>query len=279
MRERTDLASVKICVHLWQKYLRFFVDAVNLSCLYSPVVLLVLTLAGGIGCDSRSSTDPQKSPDAVASLQKVSAGTAVARGKVTFTGAPPPMKEVEGAQCHPGEMATIKDESVVANADGTLRNVFVFVRGVTADAPTEAVAPLLDQQGCVYVPHVVGVQAGTALTIKSSDVVPHNVHFTPSKNKAGNLNMVNDGDTRQLTFATPEFIRFKCDVHPWMAAYVGVFPHPFFATTGETGTFELKNLPAGTFTLVAWHERFGEIEKQVTIDPAKPLQVDFTFAP
>jgi plastocyanin len=259
---------------------RFSEFAVIPSHLFSAA-LLALTIVAGVGCDSRrpSSSDAGTSEESTTALQKVSVGHGIVRGRVTFTGTPPPMKEVADAQCHPGERVTIRDESVVVNADGTLRNVFVFLKGVSTDVSTDVAAPVLDQVGCTYVPHVIGVQAGRPLTVKTSDATPHNVHFTPSKNRAGNLNMVNAGDTRQLTFAMPEFIRFKCDVHPWMAAYVGVFPHPFFATTGEAGTFELKNLPAGTFTLVAWHERFGEIEKQVTIDEAKPVEVDFNFAP
>ena len=230
-----------------------------------------------MGCDRES--NPQSPSSAQTTLIKVVAGTGVSRGKVTFTGTPPPMREIANAVCHAGATAAIKEESVVVNANGTLRNVFVYVKDVTADAPANAPVPLLDQNGCVYVPHVLAVQMGQPMKVRSNDPTPHNVHFTPKLNKARNLNMVNQGAEQTLKFDHAEFIRFKCDVHPWMSAYVGVFPHPFFATTGDDGSFELSNLPAGTFTLVAWHERFGTIEKEVTIDPEKAVDVDFNFAP
>jgi len=226
------------------------------------------------GCDGKAPST--SNPPA---LPKVVAGDGVIRGKVTFTGTPPEMRVIANAVCHPGVKEPIKEESVVVNTDGSLRHVFVFLKGVAADAPMGGPSPLIDQVGCRYVPHVVGVQAGQPLTIRTSDPAIHNVHFTPTKNPADNLNMPGIGDERKVTFANPEFIRFKCDVHPWMSAYVGVFPSPFFTTTGDTGTFELTQLPAGTYMLAVWHERFGEMEKQVTIADGKPLTVDFTFAP
>jgi len=243
------------------------------------ILTLLLGISLLIGCDRGSSAPDASASGAKSKVTNVVAGAGVARGKVTFSGTPPPMKEVASAHCHEGVNGAIREESVVVNDNGTLRNVFVYVKGVTADAPANAIVPLLDQQGCIYVPHVVAVQVGQPLTVRSSDPTPHNVHFTPKLNKARNLNMVSKGSEQQITFDHAEFIRFKCDVHPWMNAYVGVFPHPFFATTGPDGTFELTNLPAGTFTLVAWHERFGEIEKEVTIDSAKSVDVEFNFAP
>lgn len=241
-----------------------------------PIVCSVLvTLSLLVGCEKASTSSAVVDP----SLKHVVTGTGIIRGKVTLAGTPPPMRTIENFKCHDGATEPIKEESVVANADGTLQHVFIYLKGVSADAPVGAVSPVLDQVKCQYVPHVIGVQAGQPLMVRNSDPAIHNVHFTPSKNPPDNLNMPRIAEEKTVVFKNPEFIRFKCDIHPWMAAYVGVFPSPFFATTGDKGTFEIPHLPAGTYTLAAWHERFGELEKQVTIEEGKPLDVNFNFAP
>ncbi|HEV7301211.1 MAG TPA: carboxypeptidase regulatory-like domain-containing protein [Tepidisphaeraceae bacterium] len=231
------------------------------------------TLIGGCG-ESTSS----QSESAASALPKVAAGTATVRGAVKFTGTPPVMKEIANQPCH-GTAKPMKEESVVLNDNGTLANVIVSLSGVSADPLPRSTPPALDQVGCQYVPHVVAVQAGQPLTVRSSDPTIHNVHFTPSKNKSRNLNMPGP-DEQQVTFEHPEFVRFKCDIHPWMNAYVGVFPHPFFHVTGNDGSFELTNLPVGTYTLTAWHERYGELQETITITDGTPTpEVTFTYAP
>jgi hypothetical protein len=239
------------------------------------LVLIATTCVALNGCgqaasDSAATADP--------ALTKIQAGQAILRGKVTFAGTAPVMKDVPNEPCHEGAKP-FKEESVVVNANGTLRNVFVYLKNVSADPLPNTPPPVLDQVGCRYVPHVVAVQAGQPLTIRSSDPAIHNVHYSPQKNKANNLNMTSPGSEQQVKFDQPEFVRFKCDIHPWMNAYAGVFPHPFFAVTGDDGSFELKHLPAGSYTLVAWHERFGELEQTITVGDAPRADVTFTYAP
>ena len=205
-------------------------------------------------------------------------------GKVSFTGtAPAPEKIDMGADptCASQHPEPVYSEEVVKNADGTLQNVFVYVKqgleGKTFPAPQ---APaVLDQKGCHYSPHVFGVQTGQKLQIVNSDSTLHNVHGMPTQSKEFNLGMPIQGMKLDRTFDKPEvMVKFKCDVHPWMRAYVCVVDHPFFAVTGPNGTFEIKDLPAGQYTIEAWHEKFGTQIQEVTVEETAPAKADFTFA-
>lgn len=205
-------------------------------------------------------------------------------GKVSFTGtAPEPQKVDMGADptCASLHSEPVFDESVLKNADGTLQNVFVYVKqgleGKTFPAPSAAA--VLDQAGCHYTPHVTGVQVGQKLQIANSDSTLHNVHGMPTQSKEFNLGMPIQGMKLDRTFDKPEvMVKFKCDVHPWMHAYVGVLEHPFFGVTGANGTFEIKDLPPGTYTLEAWHEKLGTQTQEITVTEGAPASADFTFA-
>ena len=140
-------------------------------------------------------------------------------------------------------------------------------------------AALLDQKDCQYVPHVLGVQIGQPLEIRSSDPTMHNVHFVPDNNAPGNYGMTQAGDERKVTFDNADIIRFKCDVHPWMTAYVGVFDNPFFAVSANDGSFEIAKVPAGSYKLVAWQEQLGTIERDVVLTSDQPIDVNFEFKP
>src|ERR1019366_8419163 len=153
------------------------------------------------------------------------------------------------------------NEEVVVNDNGTLRNVFVYVKsgleGKTFEPPTEHVT--LEQKGCTYHPRVFGMQAKQPLDIVNDDDTLHNIHALPTQSKEFNVGQPNKGMKTTRTFATPEvMVKLKCDVQPWMAAYVGVLDHPFFSVSGDDGKFTIKNLPAGTYEIVAWHEKYGE---------------------
>lgn len=214
----------------------------------------------------------------------VTAGSAVLRGVVHFK-APPPRRALIRMDADPKCAAMHADEpplseEVVVNDNGTLRNVFVYLKqapsGQTYAAPRAPV--VLDQIGCAYQPRVLGVQVRQPLLIRNSDDTLHNVHALARNNREFNIGQPNRGMESIRVFTTPEvMIRFKCDVHPWMSAYVGVLDHPFFAVTGADGTFSISDVPAGTHTLVAWHEKLGVREQTVTVSGGEPVEIPFTF--
>jgi plastocyanin len=223
---------------------------------------------------------PAAPPAGAQRVDHATAGTLV--GRVSFEGATPanPMVKLSGdplcTRAHPNGLTF---ENYVVT-DGGLDNVFVYVKDDLGkyyfDAPTGPVT--LDQQGCRYVPHVVGVQVGQTLELTNSDETMHNVHAVPAANREVNIgqHVKNQKDTH--TFTTAEvMVPVKCDLHPWMNAYVGVVAHPYYAVTKAGGKFELKNLPAGTYTVEAWHEKAGTQTQQVTIGQKETKDVSFTF--
>jgi len=166
--------------------------------------------------------------------------------------------------------------------DGKIQNVFVYVKEGLGDQKFEAPkAPaMLDQQGCMYNPRVIGAQVGQTIEIRNSDDTLHNVHSLAKNTKQFNSAMPMKGMTIKKRFQAPEIMaRVKCDVHPWMAAYVGVVEHPFFAVSGADGTFTISDLPAGTYTLEAWHEKMGTRAMEVTVSDGGSATADFSFAP
>jgi plastocyanin len=144
--------------------------------------------------------------------------------------------------------------------------------------PVPATSAVLAQEGCTYRPHVLGIQVGQTLDIVNGDETLHNVHAVPSRNGEFNVAQQSKGFRNTHVFSTHEvLVPFKCDVHKWMTAYIGVVEHPFFAVTGREGTFTLKGLPPGTYTIEAVHEKLGTQTAMVTL-PAKGTQdVAFSF--
>jgi plastocyanin len=208
---------------------------------------------------------------------------ATVKGVVKFVGEAPKPRLISmkaDRQCdaiHEGKSVTAED--VVVNPNGTLKWVFVYVKeGVKGkyNPPSEPV--VIDQQGCWYQPHVFGIMVGQKLEIRNSDPLLHNIHATPKKNKPFNIGQPVKGMKSYHTFDTPEImVPFKCDVHPWMSAYAGVLDHPFFSVSNDKGEFEIKNLPPGTYTIEAWHEKFGTLTQTVTVKPGETKQIEFTF--
>jgi plastocyanin len=144
------------------------------------------------------------------------------------------------------------------------------------DAPAEPVK--LDQQGCRYVPHVVGVRVGQPVEISNSDETTHNIHSLPETNREFNLAQYQKGQKNVETFTVSEvMIPLKCDLHSWMRAYIGVVEHPYFAVTTGGGKFELKNLPPGTYTVEAWHEKAGTQTQRVTVGEKETKEIGFTY--
>jgi hypothetical protein len=128
----------------------------------------------------------------------------------------------------------------------------------------------------MYVPHAIAVMAGQDMRIRSSDNVMHNVHLLPFSNREKNFGMPGPGEVSQV-FNAPEIFRVKCDIHPWMNAWVGVFDHPCFAVTGATGEYEITGIPPGKYTLKAWHEKYGDIKVEVELGEKAVLTLDITL--
>lgn len=204
-------------------------------------------------------------------------------GKAVFNGTAPAANKLDmnaDPTCASAHSGPVASEEVIVNANGTLKNVFVYVKegldGKTFPAPVAAVD--LDQKGCRYTPHVFGVQVGQPVNIINSDATLHNVHGMPKASKEFNIGMPIQNMKLARKFDAPEvMVKFKCDVHPWMSAYAGVVTHPFFAVTGDEGTFEIKDLPAGTYVVEAWHEKYGVQIQSLTVTDAAQT-ADFTFA-
>ena len=204
-------------------------------------------------------------------------------GKVAFTGEAPKMGTLDMSavpactRAHKDSPA--KSEEVVVNSNGTLKYAFVWVKSGLPDknwaVPTTPV--LLDQNGCVYKPHVIGIVAGQNIEVKNSDPTNHNIHPQPSVNQEWNESQPPGAESKMKTFARQEvMIPVKCNVHSWMRSYIGVVSHPFFAVTGDDGTFTIKGLPPGTYTIEMWHEKFGKQEQPVTVGAKESKTLDFS---
>ena len=203
-------------------------------------------------------------------------------GTVNFEGEAPEPEQIdmaavkECAQQHPDGAF---DQSIMVT-DGKLANVVVSVKAEPGgDVPKDAA--VLDQKGCQYTPRVIAVMAGQPIVVKNSDPFLHNVHSLAIDNPAFNFGQPNVDPGRKVEpMKVAERFKIKCDVHPWMAAHVSVFEHPYFAVSKEDGTFTIPgNLPDGEHTLVAWHEKFGEQEAKVTVSGGKAEGATFTFKP
>lgn len=208
-------------------------------------------------------------------------------GKITVKGTPPPNPEVRDLANDPN-CSKIVTEKVsvpfyVVGPGGALADVVVSLKGVSGKSTGASAPPaVLDQKGCQYVPYVLAIQTGQTLLVKNSDPLLHNVHATPAKDggnksKEANLAQLAGGPDLKFSFPAAEnFLRFKCDVHPWMFAYVTVVDHPYFDVSTKDGTFKLKNVPPGKYTLEANHRKAGTLAKEIEVTDG-PLAVDFVF--
>src|ERR1700741_3875108 len=227
----------------------------------------------GNGAAGANAASPAR-PDA-------SAGASVV-GKVKFTGTlPQPAKvsmnsDPSCAKLHSGPAVS---QDYVTGSDNSLSNVIVFnsegLGNRTFDSRTQEVT--FEQKGCMYEPHVVAMRTNQKLKMVNSDNTTHNIHPLPSNNREWNK-AEPAGSTMEESFPREEVaIPVKCNVHPWMKSYIDVFKHPYFAVSGKNGAFEIKNVPPGTYTVQAWHEKLGTKTQQVTIgsNESKTLEFDF----
>ena len=255
---------------------------------WSPVVLVLALVA----CDSGKPAEPVKGGNPTtgggggggAAPTPIDPATVGAfKGKVTFEGTPPKDKKIPveadpycGSQHPDGFMS----EVYKIGAGGEMANVFVWIKkgldGRTFAAPKQPA--VLDQVGCRYEPHVLGLMVGQPLLIRNSDETMHNVHALPTINADFNFSQAKKGMENTKMFSSQEvMVKVKCDVHGWMGAWVGVVGHPYFTVTGATGGFELKDVPPGEYEIEAWHEKFGSSVQKVTLGARESKEITFTF--
>lgn len=210
-------------------------------------------------------------------------GNSSVTGTIKFSGEIPKSNAINmdaDPVCKAKHSGAIQFETLVLGEGNSMANIIVSIKSglpnAKYDAPPEAA--VLDQKGCVYIPHVLGVMAGQELKVLNSDGTLHNIHTQSKANKAFNVAMpaARTEMTKKFSKAEDTF-KVKCDVHSWMGGWIKVFDHPFFDVTKEDGQFSIKNLPAGTYEIEAWHEEFGSQTASVTVGDGESTEVDFTF--
>ena len=248
--------------------------------------LAVATAACGGGSSNTAATPGAAPAGAPAGGgQKVDpATTGTVTGTVSLDGTAPKNEAIKmnaDPVCLREAKGTQTQETYMVGSDGkSLANVFVYVKdglgNYVFDTPTDSAK--IDQKECRYHPHVFGMRVGQPLEILNSDPTLHNIHAMPKANQEFNNGQPIQGMKMTHTFTAKEvMVPFKCDVHGWMNAYVGVLDHPYYAVTKDDGKFELKDLPAGTYTIEAWHEKLGTQTSSVTIAAKETKDVPFTF--
>src|SRR3989338_4315113 len=252
------------------------------------VSVLVLIGCGGKPQDAAAKTDrpsaeaPIQLAQAPAQAQPSTGGSATVQGTVRCEGATPARTKVKmdaDPVCQQQHATAVQSEEVVVNGNGTLKNVFVYVKeGVTGTFTAPAAPATLEQSGCWYRPHVFGLMVNQPFDIINSDATLHNVNAKPAANTPFNIAQPVKGMKMTKKFAKPEvMVKFKCNVHPWMSAYAGVLEHPFFGVSDDQGMATITGLPAGTYTLEAWHETYGTQTQSITIADGETKVVEFSF--
>ncbi len=244
--------------------------------------LLVLLALAPTGC-SKSRPGGQESATPAQSVPAVTVDPNTAgsiSGVISFAGPQPKTVTLDMSQDPSCPAKRQPSEGFVFN-DGKLANVFVYVKeGLPPGrfpVPSEPV--VLDQKGCRYIPHMLGMMAGQPLKILNTDTADHNVHNMPQKNPQWNESQMSGDPPVLKPFPNPEMmVPLQCNQHPWMRAYVNVMPHPYFAVSASDGKFTIPNLPPGSYTLAAVHEKFGEQTMKVRVDAKGAAKADFTFA-
>ena len=214
----------------------------------------------------------------------VAAAAATVTGTVNFDGKAPTLRPLAmdaDPVCAKKHSAPVPNEMLVLGGGNTMGNILVFVskglaQGKTFPVPKTPVT--LDQNGCQYKPHVMGIMVGQTYKILNSDGVLHNIHTLPQINPSFNKGMPPTLKEATTVFNKPEDVfHIKCDVHPWMSAYIAVFTHPFFSATGTDGKFTISGLDPGTYEITAWHERLGTQTASVTVGASDTKTQNFTF--
>jgi Polysaccharide lyase family 4, domain II len=252
---------------------------INHCCLSCAIVLTA-------GCSAKPKTEPASGPVAqpAPSFFKVNPATATSlTGTIRFTGKRPIAKKIDMSEdpaCVEARHGKAYDESLVIDRKGSVANAFIYVKtgleGKTFEVPTSPVT--IDQSGCWFRPRVLGIQTSQTLQVINSDPVTHNIHPMAEVNREWNHSQGPGDAPLNRRFVKPEvMIRVKCNIHSWMHAFIGVLNHPYFAVSKDDGTFEIKNLPPGTYTIAVWQEILGTQQQQITVTPHNNAVTNFTF--
>jgi plastocyanin len=239
-------------------------------------------LAGCSGSHVPSLTGSEPASSSAAPAYDPATATARVFGSIKLEGKPPVMAALQpgGSRYCVMNARGMTEQDVLVTKDGKLRNVIVYVRsgfeGRTYTAPDEP--RVLDQQRCLYVPHVFTIMTNQKLTVRNSDSTFHNVHAVAQTNSGFNFAQTVKGSENQVKFDHAEMpFRIGCDLHRWMGAWVGVFDHPFHSTSGDSGNYELK-LPPGKYEIAAWQEKYGEKVSTIEVRDNAEQHLDFSFA-
>jgi plastocyanin len=249
-----------------------------LSALAAAVVVMVA--CGGGEKPAATQAQPAAATPAAPAVDQSKLGSIT--GTISFTGADPDtvIKMDADPKCLEMHKEPVYTQTVETDGNGHLEDVFVYVKdglgAATFPAPTDKV--VMHQQGCMYHPHVYGIMVGQPLVIRNDDETLHNVHAQPGANTEFNQGQPFQGMEFEKTFDQPEVcLHFKCDVHPWMSAYACVVTSPYYAVSGQDGTYKIDKLPPGTYTIEAWQESLGTRTQQVTVGEGQSVEAAFDF--
>jgi hypothetical protein len=209
-------------------------------------------------------------------------GTASVRGKVKFEGTAPkaaPINMAADPSCAKQHPSPVLNQEVLTDTNGDLQNVIVYIADGLGDRKFDPPSQpaVIEQKGCMYVPHMLALQANQPLEVVNHDPTTHNVHLVPTNNREWNKAEPPGAKVDESIPREEVAIPVKCNVHPWMRSYVAVFKHPYFVVTGKDGSFNLSNLPPGTYTVKAWQEKLGTATQTITVGANETKAVDFVF--
>jgi plastocyanin len=253
-----------------------------------PIHVFHLCCAAALlaGCSGKVNTEPPSAPKSEPApvyftVDPATAGSVT--GTIHYKGPRPAPKLIDMSEepaCVEAHKGKAYDESLVVSKSGALANAFIYVKtgleGKTFAIPSTPVT--IDQSGCWFRPRVMGIQTGQTLQVINSDPVTHNIHPMAEINREWNHSQGAGDAPIARKFIKPEImIRVKCNIHSWMHAFIGVLTHPYFAVSKDDGSFEIKNLPPGTYTIAVWQEKLGTQEQQITVPPHGTAEANFTF--
>ena len=255
------------------------------------IALSLLALGSACGGGAEHGTNNPKNAEGGGAAEAYNGATGTISGVVSYNGTPPAAKKIDTTAdpaCGKANPNLMTDDNMVT--DGKLANTFVYIKEGTVEGgkkigdygwPVPPTPIKLDQNGCHYAPHVLGIQVNQKLTITNSDATQHNIHWTPKLNPEWNQSQANGAPPIEKSFTRAEvLVPVKCNQHPWMKGYIGVMKHPLYAVSSDTGAFEIKGVPPGTYTVVAWKEGGANGEEktmQVTVPANGSAKADFAF--